>query len=110
MKKKIKIESLEELINQPREVSYDTYELDELSYTCLLVDIRSLLLENENLKKENEKYNEIISKAIDYIQKHITRIEGRWLYTNHIDVVETLELDNKELVELLKILRGEENV
>ncbi len=51
----------------------------------------------------------IVNKTIDYIQTHITKREKRWGYTNYIDVVEVLELDNKELVELLEILRGEEN-
>lgn len=61
---KIRIDSLEELINQPRLVKYDTYEFDELSYTCLLVDIRRLL-------EENKKYKEVIDKAIEVIEDSI---------------------------------------
>ena len=55
IEKKIRIKNLEELINQPRLVKYDTYEFDELSYTCLLVDIKMLL-------EENQKYKEVINK------------------------------------------------
>ena len=58
--KKIRIKNLEELINQPRLVKYNTYEFDELSYTCLLVDIKMLL-------KENKKYKEVINKAIELL-------------------------------------------
>ena len=63
IEKKIRIKSLEELINQPRLVKYDTYEFDELSYTCLLVDIKMLL-------EENKKYKEVINKAINYIDEY----------------------------------------
>ena len=57
MKKEIRIKTLEELINQPREGKFDTYEFDELSYTCLLCDIRMIIL-------ENKRYKEVIDKAI----------------------------------------------
>lgn len=57
MNKEIRIKTLEELINQPREIKFDTYEFDELSYTCLLCDIRMIIL-------ENQKYKEVIDKAI----------------------------------------------
>ena len=60
MNKEIRIKTLEELINQPREIKFDTYEFDELSYTCLLCDIRMIIL-------ENQKYKEVIDKAIEYI-------------------------------------------
>ena len=55
IEKKIRIKNLEELINQPRLVKYDTYEFDELSYTCLLVNIKMLL-------EENKKYKEVTNK------------------------------------------------
>lgn len=58
MNKEIRIKTLEELINQPREIKFDTYEFDELSYTCLLCDIKMIIL-------ENQKYKEVIDKAID---------------------------------------------
>lgn len=64
MNKEIRIKTLEELINQPREIKFDTYEFDELSYTCLLCDIRMIIL-------ENQKYKEVIDKAITLINKYV---------------------------------------
>lgn len=64
MNNKIRIKTLEELINQPREIKFDTYEFDELSYTCLLCDIRMIIL-------ENQKYKEVIDKAITLINKYV---------------------------------------
>ena len=55
MNKEIRIKTLEELINQPREIKFDTYEFDELSYTCLLCDIRMIILENQKLKEKIKK-------------------------------------------------------
>ena len=64
VKKKIRIKTLEELINQPREGKFDAYEFDELSYTCLLCDIRMIIL-------ENKKQKEVIDKAIDHLNLFI---------------------------------------
>lgn len=60
MNKKIRTYNLEELINQRRKVKYDIYEFDELSYTCLLLDIKMLIL-------ENKEYKEVINKAIELL-------------------------------------------
>ena len=63
MNKKIRAYNLEELINQRRKVKYDIYEFDELSYTCLLLDIKMLIL-------ENKEYKEIINKAINLLRNY----------------------------------------
>ena len=86
MIEKIRIDSLEELINQPRLVKYDTYEFDELSYTCLLVDIRRLL-------EENKKYKEVIDKAINYINNNIVGIDVK---------SDNIMLNRTELLDILK--------
>ena len=96
-KKKIKTKSLEELINQPRLVKYDTYEFDELSYTCLLVDIKMLL-------EENKKYKEVINKAIKYIEEN-----KQHEYRNGNLDEYYLELNEKEMTELLDILKEVEH-
>ena len=70
IEKKIRIKNLEELINQPRLVKYDTYEFDELSYTCLLVDIKMLL-------EENKKYKEVINELRNYLKTRIEVCDNR---------------------------------
>ena len=60
VKKEIRIKTLEELINQPREIKFDTYEFDELSYTCLLCDIRMIILENQKQKEVIDKLNKYL--------------------------------------------------
>ena len=76
MTKKIKIGSLEELISQPRLVKYDTYEFDELSYTCLLMDIRTLIF-------ENKIYKEVINKALKLNEKIINMREQGYSYEQY---------------------------
>ena len=95
MNKKIRIKSLEELINQPREVKFDTYEFDELSYTCLLCDIRMIIL-------ENKKQKEVIDKAIKYID------DNSWYYNDEDSgAMFCLEEEKAETFcnDLLKILK-----
>lgn len=65
IEKKIRTKSLEELINQPRLVKYDSYVFDELSYTCLLVDIRMLIFENKKYKEVINKLRKVVDKIID---------------------------------------------
>ena len=95
--KKIRIKNLEELINQPRLVKYDTYEFDELSYTCLLVDIKMLL-------EENKKYKEVIKKAIEYIEENQQHEYRNGNFNEYY-----LELNEKEMTELLDILKEVEH-
>lgn len=76
MTKKIKIGSLEELISQPRLVKYDTYEFDELSYTCLLMDIRALVF-------ENKIYKAVINKALKLNEKIINMREQGYSYEQY---------------------------
>ena len=71
MNKEIRIKTLEELINQPREIKFDTYKFDELSYTCLLCDIRMIIL-------ENQKYKEVIDKLRDLIKNRHTNSKVYW--------------------------------
>ena len=107
--KKIVEKTIKEMLEKTKQLEVKLKGEDKMTLQWLTYgynDCAKMLNEKE---EENEKYNEIISKTIDYIQKHIYRIEGRWLYNNYVNVIETLELDNKELVELLEILRGEEN-
>ena len=85
MTKKIKIGGLEELISQPRLVKYDTYEFDELSYTCLLMDIRALIF-------ENKIYKEIISKAINKLGKYADEmINNSNAYAICVDLLDILK-------------------
>lgn len=51
-----------------------------------------------------EKLEAIIKEAVDFIKEHITETEYRYVYSKTINVVETLELNNAELIELLEIL------
>ena len=97
IEKKIRIKNLEELINQPRLVKYDTYEFDELSYTCLLVDIKMLL-------EENKKYKEVINKAIKYIEENKQHEYRNGNFNEYY-----LELNEKEMTELLDILKEVEH-
>ena len=97
IEKKIRTKSLEELISQPRLVKYDTYAFDELSYTCLLVDIKMLL-------EENKKCKEVISKATDYIEQNIQHE-----YRNGNLNEYYLELNEEKMTKLLNILNEVED-
>ena len=52
-----RVKILEDLVEEykERKVNYSTYEFDELSYRTLILDIHTML-------KENQKYKEAISK------------------------------------------------
>ena len=60
---KKQVKTLENLVEEykSRKVNYSTYEFDELSYRILILDIHTML-------KENQKYKEVINKAINYIE------------------------------------------
>lgn len=51
-----------------------------------------------------EKLEAIIKEAVDFIKEHIIETEYRYVYSKTINVIETLELNNAELIELLEIL------
>lgn len=51
-----------------------------------------------------EKLEAIIKEAVDFIKEHITETEYRYVYSKTINVIETLELNNEELIKLLEIL------
>ena len=61
--KTIKVETLENLVEEYKrqKVNYSTYEFDELSYRLLILEIHSMI-------KENQKYKEVIKKAINEIE------------------------------------------
>lgn len=65
---KIRAKSLEDLLEQKRKVTYDIYEFDEPSYTCLLCDIRTMLRENQELKNQLEATKEV---ALKYLKNEI---------------------------------------
>lgn len=96
--KKIRTESLEELISQPRKIKYDTYEFDELSYTCLLMDITALIF-------ENKIYKEIISKAINKLEKGISfcKHDSQGVY----DKCNMAILREQEVLDILKEVEHE---
>ena len=100
MTKKIKIGSLEELISQPRLVKYDTYEFDELSYTCLLMDIRTLIF-------ENKIYKEVIQKAINKLEDGISfcKKDSQGLY----DRCNSAILREQRILDILKEVKYEKS-
>lgn len=51
-----------------------------------------------------EKLEETIKEAVDFIKEHIIETEYRYVYSKTINVIETLELNNEELIKLLEIL------
>lgn len=51
-----------------------------------------------------EKLEAIIKEAVDFIKEHIIETEYRYVYSKTINVIETLELNNEELIKLLEIL------
>lgn len=45
-----------------------------------------------------------IDETIEFIKEHITETEYQYVYSKKIKVIETLELNNEELLKLLQIL------
>ena len=87
--KKIRTKSLEELISQPRKIKYDTYEFDELSYTCLLLDIKMLILENKKYKEVINKLSKLIYK-IDDLRKHTSGYPTHYM-DDLVDILKEVE-------------------
>ena len=84
---KIKLELLkEEFIKQIKD-----------SYTLNLSMV--LLEEFENLQQENQKYKEVIDKAIEYIKKY-QETQAKYCY---------VDFDNEDVDKLLEILKGSDS-
>ena len=63
---KNQVKTLENLVEEykSRKVNYSTYEFDELSYRTLILDIHTML-------KENQKYKEVINELRNYLEARI---------------------------------------
>ena len=96
---KNRTETLEDLVEEykERKVNYSTYEFDELSYRTLILDIHTML-------KENQKYKEVINKAIKYIEENKQHEYRNGNFNEYY-----LELNEKEMTELLDILKEVEH-
>ena len=96
---KNRTETLEDLVEKykRKKGNYSTYEFDELSYRTLILDIHTML-------KENKKYKEVINKAIKYIEEN-----KQHEYRNGNLDEYYLELNEKEMTELLDILKEVEH-
>ena len=97
--KKNRVKKLEDLVGEykERKVNYSTYEFDELSYRTLILDIHTML-------KENKKYKEVINKAIKYIEENKQHEYRNGNFNEYY-----LELNEKEMTELLDILKEVEH-
>ena len=96
---KNQVKTLEDLVEEykERKVNCSTYEFDDLSYRTLILDIHTML-------KENQKYKEVISKAINYIE---TNKQHEYRNGNLNEYY--LELNEKEMTKLLDILKEVEH-
>ena len=83
---KNRTETLEDLVEKykRKKGNYSTYEFDELSYRTLILDIHTML-------KENQKYKEVINKIYE-----ITNYEYDF-YDSIEDIVNDLENILKEV-------------
>lgn len=113
---KNQVKTLENLVEEykSRKVNYSTYEFDELSYRTLILDIHTML-------KENQKYKEVINKmktnldsSINAINKKLSnnkfRIEnGKAIYPINDYCVIRLKGIRTKCKELLKILNEVEH-
>lgn len=92
---KNQVKTLEDLVEEykERKVNYSTYEFDDLSYRTLILDIHTML-------KENQKYKEVINKAIKYIEENKQHEYRNGNFNEYY-----LELNEKEMTELLDILK-----
>lgn len=84
---KNQVKTLEDLVEEykERKVNYSTYEFDDLSYRTLILDIHTML-------KENQKYKEIINK-IKYI---CDKVPNDWTLCG-IDILHNIENILKEV-------------
>lgn len=64
---------------------------------------------NTELLKENQQLKEIHDKAIKFIKNYIQETTYKYVYSNEVNVIQELHLDNEELIELLEILESSEN-
>lgn len=94
--KKNRVETLEDLVEKykERKVNYSTYEFDELSYRTLILDIHTML-------KENQKYKEVIEKVKDYINDVSIHTD------NYFDLNNNLWIREVELLDILKEVEHE---
>ena len=63
----------------------------------------------DKLQKENQQLKEIHDKAIKFIKNHIQETTYKYVYSNEVNVIQELHLDNEELIELLEILERSDN-
>lgn len=82
------------------EIETNILYLDEELYSEQ--DIYNLKEYTKKLQQENQKYKEVIDKAIKYIDKHK---ENEYRNGRNDEIY--LELNEKELKEFLEILKGE---
>ena len=75
---KNQVKTLEDLVEEykERKVNYSTYEFDDLSYRTLILDIHTML-------KENQKYKEVINKALKLNEKIINMREQGYSYEQY---------------------------
>lgn len=59
--------------------------------------------------EENKQLKETINKAINFIKNHIQETTYKYVYSNEVNVIQELHLDNEELIELLEILERSDN-
>ena len=64
---------------------------------------------NTELLEENQQLKEIHDKAIKFIKNHIQETTYKYVYSNEVNVIQELHLDNEELIELLEILERSDN-
>lgn len=93
---KNQVKTLENLVEEykSRKVNYSTYEFDELSYRTLILDIHTML-------KENQKYKEVIEKVKDYINDVSRHTD------NYFDLNNNLWIREVEILDILKEVEHE---
>lgn len=64
---------------------------------------------NTELLEENQQLKEYHDKAIEFIKNHIQETTYKYVYSNEVNVIQELYLDNEELIELLEILESSDN-
>ena len=64
---------------------------------------------NTELLEENKQLKETINETIKFIKNHIQETTYKYVYSNEVNVIQELHLDNEELIELLEILESSGN-
>lgn len=70
--------------------------------------VASILCENDELQQQNQKYKEVINKAIEYINDNLTIssiLDGEKYYT-----INNYSFDYKELLDILNEEESDSNV